>query len=86
MRKIIRIGSKEKKKITNKEEFLSCDLEARVALIQALIPAGQEKVAEDLAQEVEYLAEGSTVVMGKWMRIIAEAATIDLFIRTEDKH
>ena len=56
MRKIIRIGSKGKEKLTNEESFLSRNLETRVALIQALIPVGLERVAEDLEREVEYLA------------------------------
>jgi transposase-like protein len=56
MRKIIRIGSKGKRKFTSKEKNLADTLEARVALIQALIPVGLERVAEDLDREVEYLA------------------------------
>lgn len=56
MRKIIRIGSKGKRKFTSKEKNLTDGFEARVALIQALIPVGLEKVAEDLEREVKYLA------------------------------
>lgn len=56
MRKIIRIGTKGKEKVTKEEEFLIHDLEARVELIQALIPVALERVTRDLQMEIKHLA------------------------------
>ena len=56
MKKIIRIGSKRKPKITTKARYFSGDLETKVEMIQALIPIGLMAVAEQLENEVEQLA------------------------------
>jgi hypothetical protein len=56
MKKVIRIGSKRKPKVTPQEMALTSDLKAKVELIQALIPIGLGAVAEELKQEVEQLA------------------------------
>jgi len=56
MKRVIRIGSKRKSRLTGREEALTQDGNARVALIQALIPLGLEAVAEELEREVERLA------------------------------
>jgi len=55
MRKVIRIGRKRKAKLTTKEKYLTSDLRAKVAMIQALIPIGLMRVAEELKGEVEQL-------------------------------
>jgi len=39
-KKIIRIGTKRKPKLTKKERFLTGDIQTKVELIQALIPLG----------------------------------------------
>ena len=56
MRRVIRIGRKRKPKLTTKEKYHTSDLRVRVAMIQALIPIGLMKVAEELKEEVEQLA------------------------------
>jgi transposase-like protein len=56
MKRVIRIGSKRKSRLTGQEKALTRDGNARVALIQALIPIGLEAVAEELEREVERLA------------------------------
>ena len=45
-KKIIRIGSKGKPKLTEREQLLTGDLQTKVELIQALIPLGLRAVAE----------------------------------------
>ena len=55
MRKVLRIGSKRKPKTTKQEKALSCDLNTRVEMIQALIPIGLMAVAEQLKEEVKHL-------------------------------
>jgi putative transposase len=55
MKRVIRIGSKRKSRVTAQEKALAHDGNARVALIQALIPIGLEAVAEELEREVERL-------------------------------
>ena len=55
-RRVVRIGQKGKVKVTAEEKQLSSELDARIAMIQALIPLGLEAVAEELNQEVEALA------------------------------
>ena len=55
MRKVLRIGSKRKPKTTKQEKALSCDLNTRVEMIQALIPIGLMAVAEQLKEEVKQL-------------------------------
>ncbi len=40
MKKIIRIGQKRKPKLTTKEKILTSEIQAKVELIQALIPLG----------------------------------------------
>jgi len=56
MKKVIRIGSKRKPKLTAKEKYLTSDFQAKVEMIQALIPIGLMAVAEQLEEEVEQLA------------------------------
>ena len=56
MRKVLRIGEKGKVKLDREEQQASNDLEARVAIIQDLIPLGLGAVADVLAREVEELA------------------------------
>ena len=58
-KKIIRIGTKRKPKLTKKERSLTGDIQTKVELIQALIPQGLMAVSEQLEEEVEELA-GST--------------------------
>jgi len=55
-KKIIRIGSKGKPKLTKKERLLTGDIQTKVELIQALIPLGLMAVSEQLEEEVERLA------------------------------
>ncbi len=55
-KKIIRIGSKRKTKLTKKERLLTGDIQTKVELIQALIPIGLMAVSEQLEEEVEELA------------------------------
>ena len=55
-KKIIRIGSKRKPKLTKKERLLTGDIQTKVDLIQALIPLGLMAVSEQLKEEVEELA------------------------------
>jgi len=55
-KKIIRIGTKRKPKLTKKERFLTGDIQTKVELIQALIPLGLMAVPEQLKEEVEELA------------------------------
>ena len=56
MKKVIRIGTKRKAKLTGQEKAHTSDLNTRVALIQALIPIGLEAVREELQREVERFA------------------------------
>lgn len=56
MRKVLRIGEKEKIKLDRKEREAPSDLQTKVAIIQDLIPLGLAAVADVLAQEVEELA------------------------------
>ena len=56
MKRVIRIGPKRKSRLTGQEKALTQDGNARVALIQALIPIGLEAVAEEVEREVERLA------------------------------
>jgi len=56
MKRVIRIGAKRKTKATHQERTLTEGVDARVALIQALIPIGLEAVGEELEREVERLA------------------------------
>lgn len=56
MKRVIRIGSKRKSRLTDQEKALTGGVNARVALIQALIPIGLEAVGEELEREVERLA------------------------------
>src|SRR5512139_1265696 len=56
MKRVIRIGSKRKVKLSRQERVLTDGVNVRVALIQELIPIGLEAVAEELEQEVERLA------------------------------
>ena len=56
MKRVIRIGWKRKAKPSRQEKALTGDVNARVALIRALIPIGLEAVAEELEREVERLA------------------------------
>jgi len=56
MRKVLRIGEKGKVKLGVEEREATRDLQAKVALIQDLIPLGLEAVAGILTQEVEELA------------------------------
>ena len=55
-KKIIRIGSKGKPKLTKRERLLSGDTQTKVELIQALIPLGLMAVSEQLEEEVRDLA------------------------------
>ncbi len=55
-KKIIRIGSKRKTKLTKKERLLTGDIQTKVELIQALIPLGLMAVSEQLEEEVEELS------------------------------
>lgn len=56
MKKLVRIGSKRKPKLTEREKLLTADLQTKVELIQALIPLGLMAVAEQLKEEVDALA------------------------------
>jgi putative transposase len=56
MKKVLRIGTKGKSKLTCKEKYLSSDLQTKIEMIQALIPIGLMAVAEQLEKEVEELA------------------------------
>ena len=56
MKKLLRIGSKRKPKLTEREQLLTGDLQTKVELIQALIPLGLMAVTEQLQEEVEVLA------------------------------
>jgi putative transposase len=56
MKKVIRIGSKRKPKVSAQELALTNTLKSKVELIQALIPIGLSAVAEELKHEVEQLA------------------------------
>ena len=56
MKKLVRIGSKRKAKLTEREKVLSADLQTKVELIQALISLGLMAVAEQLEEEVDALA------------------------------
>lgn len=55
MRKVIRIGSKRKAKSKKQEKGLTGELNARIELIQALIPIGLEAVEEQLQEELASL-------------------------------
>ena len=52
MKKVIRIGSKRKLKLTPQEMALTSNLKTKVELIQALIPIGLGAVADELKPEV----------------------------------
>jgi len=56
MRKVLRIGGKGKVKLEREERQATSDLQAKVAIIQDLIPLGLAAVADVLAREVEELA------------------------------
>ena len=56
MKKVVRIGTKRKPKVTPQEMALTSNLRSKVELIQALIPIGLSAVAEELKCEVEQLA------------------------------
>ena len=56
MRKVIRIGTKRKSKSKKQEKAVIGDINARIELIQALIPIGLMAVAEQLEEEVVSLA------------------------------
>ena len=56
MKRVIRIASKRKLKVTPREMALTSTLNSRVELIQALMPIGLSAVAEELKREVEQLA------------------------------
>ena len=56
MKKVVRIGTKRKPKVTPQEMALTSNLKAKVELIQALIPIGLGAVADELKQEVEQMA------------------------------
>ena len=54
-KKIIRIGTKRKSKLTKKERCLTGDIQTKVELIQALISLGLMAVSERLKEDVEEL-------------------------------
>jgi len=56
MKKVIRIGSKRKPKVSAQELALTNNLKSKVELIQALIPIGLSAVAEELKHQVQQLA------------------------------
>jgi transposase-like protein len=56
MRKVLRIGSKGKAKLSKEEKAIDGELDTRIEMIQALIPIGLEAVAEELKREVDQLA------------------------------
>ncbi len=56
MRKVIRIGTKRKSKSKKQEKAVIGDINARIELIQALIPISLMAVAEQLEEEVVSLA------------------------------
>ncbi len=56
MRKVIRIGTKRKSKSKKQEKAVIGDINARIELIQALIPIGLMAVSEQLEEEVVSLA------------------------------
>jgi putative transposase len=56
MKKVLRVGEKGKPKLETGERQLTSDLQARVEVIQALIPLGLEAVKDLLIREVEQLA------------------------------
>ncbi len=56
MRKVLRIGSERKPKTTKQENAFSTELNAKIEMIQALIPIGLMAVAEQLEEEVKELA------------------------------
>ena len=56
MKKVLRVGEKGKTKLATEERQLTSDLQARVEVIQALIPLGLEAVKDLLIREVEQLA------------------------------
>lgn len=56
MRKVLRIGTKRKPKLTTQEKYFTGNLQTKVELIQTLIPIGLMAVSEQLEEEVEQLA------------------------------
>lgn len=56
MRKVIRIATRGKLKLSAKERFLTSYLQAKVQMIKALIPIGERAVSEQLEEEVDQLA------------------------------
>lgn len=86
MRKVIRIGTKRKSKSKKQEKAVIGDINARIELIQALIPIGLMAVSEQLEEEVVSLAGEKYSREGAcWASPMGESTEIDLFIRPEDK-
>jgi len=56
MRKVLRIGSKGKAKLSKEEKAIDGELDTRIEMIQALISIGLEAVAEELKREFDQLA------------------------------
>ncbi len=67
-KRVIRVGSKRKAKPTRREETLTRDVKARVALI----PIGLEAVGEELEREVEQLA-GPKHLHSTWRKKLQRA-------------
>ena len=65
MKKVIRIGSKRKPKLTPKEKYLTSDFQARVEMIQVLIPIGLMSVAEQIAG-ARYSRQGGLPCYYRW--------------------
>jgi hypothetical protein len=55
MRRVVRKKAERKSEVTVMAEAALSDLDARVAMIQALIPLGLEKIGEELKRSVEDL-------------------------------
>jgi hypothetical protein len=79
MKKVIRIGSKRKPKVTSQEIALTSNLKSKEELIQALVPIGLSAVAEELKHEAKQLARIKHCRQGDCLRITAEGVKMGPF-------
>ncbi len=80
MRKVIRIGTKRKSKSQKREKAVIGGINARIELIQTLIPIGLMAVAEQLEEEVVSLAGEKYSREGDLMGITDGGINQDRFI------
>lgn len=87
-RRVVQIWQKGKCQVIAEEKELNSELDARVAMIQALIPIGLIALAEELEREVESLAgkrysrEGGLPGHYRWGRENRSIYIADLKVRT----